>query len=80
MPQLTKGRVSSPALTTRDSSPVPAPTMAFSTVLPRLGSDPALQSPAASEGQGQLCTTLDHQHGPRLQLRVETVSGLLVVI
>lgn len=60
--------------TQRDSSPVLAPTMASSTVLPRLGSEPPLQSAAVNEGQGQLCTALDHQHGPRLQLRVGTFS------
>lgn len=44
-------------------------TRASSTVLPRGGARTAPQNPAASEGQGQLCTALGYSPGPSQQPR-----------
>lgn len=58
MPQLTRGRASSLALTPAE---MPHLSLPLPGLLPKLGSELALQSAAAGEGQGELYTALDLQ-------------------
>lgn len=54
-------------------------TRASSTVLPMRGVGPALLSATASDGEGQFCTALGHQHGPRQPSRPGEIQWPLVM-